>query len=459
MNNNNISLFIYTAIFLIFLQFLGFYSNSIVINYKTQKNEMLVNSFEKEQLYNEIEDLFNSIQFEKEEKEEPGANNYDLMEFYDQLESGETFSNVLSKYNISDSISHALIKRMSGHVDFKKCRPGDKFKISMGYDGKLESLVFERGEFEHYVVIADKDNFDFKVVQEAVTIQREVVKVSGTVVYSLFEAFPKVGLGDQLVLAFADIFASKIDFNREIKTGDSFDLVFERYKKGEEIIGYGRILAAKYKGIHGEQDAFFYEDQEKKEAGYYDTKGESKLTAFLKSPLPLFKVTSKFTQSRLHPVLGYHRPHLGIDLSAPVGTPVRAVADGEVIFAGTQSGYGNIVILKHDGGYETYYAHLSRFANGLKKGAKVDQKDVIAFVGMTGITTGPHLDYRVKYNGSFVDPEKIKGVSTRVLVAKSIEKFSEDKNFLINAIKNPENFIVLKVETKQLKSKPVGWLG
>jgi len=445
-------------IFLVFLQFLSFAGNSRFIAEKMKENEMTAYLQEKKETINEMEEFFQSIKNEKEEQEVVSSN-YDLMEFYDQLEAGETFSNMLAKYSISDSISQALVKKMSGHVDFRKCRPGDKFKISMGYDGKLESLVFERGDFEQYVVVANKDNFDFKVVQEAVTIQREVVKVSGAVEYSLFEAFSKVGLGDQLTLAFADIFASKIDFNREVKTGDTFDLVFERYKKGEQVIGYGRILAAKYRGVNGEQDAFFYEDHENNAGGYYDTKGESKLTAFLKSPLPLYKITSKFTNNRLHPVLGYSRPHLGIDLSAPVGTPVRAVADGEVIFAGTQSGYGNILILKHDGGYETYYAHLSNFANGIKKGSKVSQKDVVAYVGMTGITTGPHLDYRIKYNGNFVDPEKVKGVSRKVLVAKVKEKFSEDKNFLVNAIKNPEDFVILKTETKQLKSKPEGWLG
>jgi murein DD-endopeptidase MepM/ murein hydrolase activator NlpD len=458
MSEKNIIFSIYTFIFLIFMQFLGLIDGGKLLNEKMHENEVTANLQEKNQLYNEIDELFNSIKYEKEEKQV--TNNYDLMEFYDQLESGETFSNMLSKYNISDSISQSLIKKMSGHVDFKKCRPGDKFKIAMGYDGKLESLVFERGEFEQYVVVADKDNYDFKVVQEAVTIQREVVKVSGTVEDSLFEAFSKVGLGDQLTLAFADIFASKIDFNREVKTGDTFDLVFERYKKGEEIIGYGRILAAKYKGLHGEQDAFFYEDMDKNSSGtYYDAKGESKMTAFLKSPLPLFKVTSKFTNSRLHPVLGYNRPHHGIDLAAPVGTPVRAVSDGEVIFAGTQSGYGNILILKHENNYETYYAHLSKFASNIKKGARVSQKDVVAYVGMTGITTGPHLDYRIKYNGNFVDPEKITGESRRVIVAKSKAKFSEDKEFLVNAIKNPNNFVVLKVEIKHFKSKPAGWLG
>jgi len=206
-----------------------------------------------------------------------------------------------------------------------------------------------------------------------------------------------------VIVALADVFAGEIDFYHDVQRGDRFSIVYEaRYVEGEPT-GTGRILAAEFFNRGVAHRAFFWRDENGK-GGYFSDIGQNSRSAFLRSPVEFSRVSSGFTMARFNPFLQQWREHKGIDYAAPMGTPVRATADGVVTFAGVQNGYGNVIFLQHEGKYSTVYGHLSRFADNLKSGARVSQGDTIGFVGMTGWATGPHLHYEFRVAGEPRDP-------------------------------------------------------
>jgi murein DD-endopeptidase MepM/ murein hydrolase activator NlpD len=224
----------------------------------------------------------------------------------------------------------------------------------------------------------------------------------GEVRTSLWEAVDAGGISAQTMLDLVQIFESSFDFAADTRAGDGFRLLVEaRYANGTYVED-GRILAAQYVTEDETLAAVAFEVDGR--VTYYDPDGRSMKKMFLRSPLQFTRISSGFTYRRLHPVLGGVRPHLAIDYAAPTGTPVWAVADGTVLFAGRKDGNGIQVLLQHRAGYKTYYNHLSRLAKGVRPGAKVSQKRVIGYVGSTGLSTGPHLDYRISRNGTFVNP-------------------------------------------------------
>ncbi|MBW2164429.1 MAG: M23 family metallopeptidase [Deltaproteobacteria bacterium] len=235
-------------------------------------------------------------------------------------------------------------------------------------------------------------------------------------------------------MAFTDIFASRLDFNTETRLGDQFDVIVEEYFKDDRFVGYGK-------------------------GKYYDSDGREVGTSFLRSPLPVYRVTSKFSKRRLHPILKVYRPHLGVDLAAPIGTRIMAAADGRVSFVGWQKGFGRTVILKHPGGYKTYYGHLSRFAKGIKKGIRVEQKQIIGYVGSSGLSTGPHLDYRIKENGIFKNPFNMKFKPKSKLAGKALDDYIEEQGEWRQLIENNSAPKTLQIETRKIRERPDGWLG
>jgi murein DD-endopeptidase MepM/ murein hydrolase activator NlpD len=226
------------------------------------------------------------------------------------------------------------------------------------------------------------------------------VKVVGEIRSSLFEAMEAAGERDPLTIGFAEILAWEIDFYKDVREGDRFKVVVEKIYKGDQFIQYGTIHAVEYQ--RGEKMIRGIQYKE----GYYNEKGISLKKAFLKVPLRFNRISSKFSRARLHPILGGLRPHFGVDYAAPPGTPIWAVADGTVTSCGWNNGFGNQVILRHMNGYVTYYSHLSGFGPGIRKGVKVRQKQIIGQVGSTGLSTGPHLDYRLAKDGRFKNPLK-----------------------------------------------------
>ena len=240
---------------------------------------------------------------------------------------------------------------------------------------------------------------------EAIEYTTLLSTVNAVIDDNLFQAVADAGERPQLALRLAELFGSEINFIRDLQEGDSFAVLVEKRYRDGEYKGYGRILAAHFTNKGKTFEAYLFREGNKS-ANYYNNKGENIRKSLLQAPLAFTRVTSRFTKNRLHPILGYTRPHEGVDYAAPTGTPVKAVGEGVITQRGWSGGYGNQVIVRHGGGLESLYAHLSGYARGLKNGQKVRQGEVIGFVGMTGLATGPHLDFRLRQGGKFINPAK-----------------------------------------------------
>jgi murein DD-endopeptidase MepM/ murein hydrolase activator NlpD len=245
--------------------------------------------------------------------------------------------------------------------------------------------------------------------------------VSASIESSLYESIRMAGEGPQLVQSLVDVFQWDVDFFA-LKKGDSFSVLVDKKFSGSDPVGYGPILAARFVHAGNMYEAFRFEQPDGR-AGYYTNRGTPVKKQFLKAPLKFSRVTSGFTKKRFHPVLKVHRPHLGVDYGAPTGTPVMTTADGVVTFAGKGRGEGNFIRIRHNSKIETAYLHLSRFAKGLKKGTRVEQGDIIGFVGSTGLSTAPHLDYRVRDNGEWINPLNLKSITPDPLRGASMRQF------------------------------------
>ena len=314
-----------------------------------------------------------------------------------KVEAGKPLFESLSDKKIPSRWIELIISKLQPHLDFKKMR-GGSYRIFVDDREELAKFVYEEGPVEIYEITREGTNYAAKRVN--VPLEKQLVKVTGEIRSSLFEAMDTAGEQDTLTLAFAEILAWEIDFYMDVREGDRFKIVVEKMYKGKEFIDYGTIHAVTYAGQEKNITGIRYRDD------YYDENGRSLKKAFLKSPLRFNRISSRFSRSRRHPILGGLRPHYGVDYAAPVGTPVWAVGDGKVVLCGWNGGYGKQVVLRHMNGYVTHYGHLSRFGPGLRNGKQVEQKQVIGYVGSTGLSTGPHLDYRLAKDGQFRNPLK-----------------------------------------------------
>jgi murein DD-endopeptidase MepM/ murein hydrolase activator NlpD len=269
--------------------------------------------------------------------------------------------------------------------------------------GKARYLVYRPSAVEYVV-------FDVRFPERSFVGAREVQTawrtVEGTITHSLYQSLDDAGAHPSLALALSEVFAWQVDFFR-IQRGDRFRVVFEERRVDGRRIEPGKVVAARF--AHHEDDyfAFRFDAGDAGDAGasaYFDENGNSLRKALLKAPLRYSRISSHYSRRRLHPVLKRYRPHLGVDYAAPYGTPVRSVGDGKVLFAARKGGNGNYVKIRHNATYTTGYLHLQRFAEGVRPGARVKQGQVIGYVGSTGLSTGPHLDYRFWKNGAAINP-------------------------------------------------------
>ena len=314
-----------------------------------------------------------------------------------EVEEGNNLFQSLTEKNISPRWIDLVVSKLKSYVNFKKIKGGVYRFITDG-KGELVKFIYEASPTEIYEI--EKEARGYVVHRKEVSLETRLVKVVGEIRSSLFEAMDAVGEHDPLTVAFAEILAWEIDFHKDVREGDRFKVVVEKFYKGDQFVGYGTIHGVEYQRGERIITGIRYKD------GYYNEKAISLRKAFLKAPLRFNRISSKFSKARLHPILGGLRPHLGVDYAAAPGTPIWAVADGTVTFCGGGDGFGNQIILRHRDGYTTYYSHLSSFGNGVRKGVKVRQKQVIGYVGSTGLSTGPHLDYRVAKDGRFRNPLK-----------------------------------------------------
>ncbi|MBC7973875.1 MAG: M23 family metallopeptidase [Myxococcales bacterium] len=336
----------------------------------------------------------------------------------------DTLGRVLKKSGLAAAEADEVIRAMSGVFDFKTMRAGQSYRIERGPDGRVK--LFELVVSKLQTVRAERDAGGVLIGKsESSQTRIEVKAIGGRIESSLYATIRASGESPALVDFFVDVFAYDVDFYNDTHDGDTFRVVVEKQVHDApegppgttELIRYKRILAAEYAGKAGTFRTFSFRD------GYYNDKGESSEKTLLKTPLKFQRVSSGFDRARMHPVLHTTRAHLGIDYAAPTGTPVWAAASGVITHRGDGGGAGNLVMLRHDGGIETAYMHLSKFAQGQRVGQHVAAKTVIGYVGATGLATGPHLHFGVKQRGAFIDPSKLVPVRAKGVAGKDREAF------------------------------------
>jgi murein DD-endopeptidase MepM/ murein hydrolase activator NlpD len=321
-----------------------------------------------------------------------------------EVKSGDNLSSIFSKVGLSNQDLFRVLNSSDEAKVLNQVYPGYQLDFLIPPEGELEQLRLLKSPLEGFLFTLNNNNYDVESILNFPQL-RPTFKV-GTIADSLFMAGQREQIPAVTIMEMANIFGGVIDFILDPRAGDDFSILYdEKYLDGE-FIGHGDILATQYTNQGKTFTAVRYIN-EQGEAGYYNAEGESMRKAFLRSPLDVFRISSNFNPSRRHPILNTIRAHKGTDYAAPRGTPIRATSDGQVTRASRNGSFGNLVIVKHAGGFETKYAHLSKYANGVKKGKRVRQGDIIGYVGTTGSATGPHLHYEFLMGGVHQNPRTI----------------------------------------------------
>jgi murein DD-endopeptidase MepM/ murein hydrolase activator NlpD len=328
----------------------------------------------------------------------------------------DTLGRLLKKSGLGASEANEVIRALTGVLDFKTIRQGETYHLERGPDGRVR--LFELVVSKIHRVRAERNPAGELVGKADDTATKlETKAVGGRIDDTLSAAIKASGETASLVDFFVDTFAYELDFYNDTHEGDTFRIVVEKETgEGGAVLGYKRILAAEYRGKVGTFRIYNWN------GNFFDDKGDGVDKALLKTPLKFTRVSSGFDRARMHPVLHTVREHLGIDYAAPVGTPVWAAAAGVVESRGPAGGAGNLVMIKHAGGVETAYMHLSKFAD-IKVGDKIDAKTVIGYVGQTGLATGPHLHFGVRVDGAYVDPTKLPPMHGSVVAPGDLDAF------------------------------------
>jgi murein DD-endopeptidase MepM/ murein hydrolase activator NlpD len=339
-----------------------------------------------------------------------------------RLASDDTFYSVMTSLGVPPTEINKIYRKAKPVFNLSKLRKGTVLKIHT-VDGRFDRMRYKLGEFDVLVINRDASGEGvYSVKMEELPWEVKTSRVAGTIMNSLYSAGIKAGANPQVIINFSDIFAWDVDFASDIRKGDTFGIYYENIYVDGDFVKTGRILGAEMLNDGRKTVAIYYEDSEGG-SGYYNAKGRSLRRMLLKSPLRYRRISSYFSRRRYHPILKRYRPHHGIDYAAPTGTPVEAAGSGKVSFVGWKKGYGRFIVIKHKNSYSTAYGHLSRYKKGLKRGSKVDQGDVIGYVGSTGISTGPHLHYELRRGKRLINPLSVKPEPNKYIPEAERERF------------------------------------
>ena len=321
----------------------------------------------------------------------------------DRILRGDTLAELLARLGADDDAALQFLRNTRTARTLYQLAPGKTVRANVAGDGRLLALRYQTGG---KVLNVERQGDGFSVSEVPVELERRVMMKSGEIRSSLFAATDAAGLSDAVAIQVADIFSTDIDFHRDLRRGDHFSVVYEMFYDRGEPVRSGRVLAAEFINVGRLYRAVYFQYSEE-HGGYYTPDGRNIRKAFLRSPLEFSRISSGFS-NRFHPILQQWRAHKGIDYAAPTGTRVKATGDGVVEHAGRHSGgYGNLVVLRHQSKYTTWYGHLSSIAKGIRKGARVAQGEVIGYVGATGLATGPHLHYEFRINDVHQNPLRV----------------------------------------------------
>lgn len=344
----------------------------------------------------------------------------------EKVRPGDTLATLLARLGVQDDAAAAFIKSDRIAHNVMQLKAGRRVQAQTNQDGllqKLSSTITEGSGKPVKNLVITREGNGFTASEVSASIERRVEMRAGEIRSSLFAATDAAQIPDTVATQIVDMFATNIDFASDLRRGDRFNVVYETFWQNGEYVRTGRVLAGEfYNGNNKYQSVWFDEPGSKQGGGYYTFDGKSLKKAFLKSPLEFSRVSSGFSM-RVHPISGQWKRHQGVDFAAATGTPIRAAGDGVIDFAGTQGGYGNVVVIKHWNNYSTAYAHMSRFASGMRKGTKVSQGEVIGYVGSTGWSTGPHLHYEFRVNNQPRDPMSIDVPNAQPLAGAELQRF------------------------------------
>jgi murein DD-endopeptidase MepM/ murein hydrolase activator NlpD len=325
--------------------------------------------------------------------------------YKEHVRRDDTLNNVLSRLNIynRDAINFIRNDAVASEIA-SALKPGRKIEAQTDGDGNLLALEYEL-ETDLFINVNQTES-GFEAIKVVHKLESRPILKSAKIENSLFGATDDANIPDSVAIQVAEMFESEIDFHTDLRRGDQFNVIYEGSYDQGELVKTGDVLAAEFINNGKTYKAVGYRD-DTGEMQYYTPEGKSLHKSFLRSPLEFTRISSGFSLGRFHPILQRMKAHKGTDLAAPSGTRIKASGDAVVDFVGKKGGYGNVIVLKHDNGISTVYGHLSRFADGLHRGKKIAQGNIIGFVGMTGLATGPHLHYEFLVNGQPRDPMKV----------------------------------------------------
>jgi murein DD-endopeptidase MepM/ murein hydrolase activator NlpD len=337
------------------------------------------------------------------------------------IRKGDTVSDVLNRNGHDSGMIYRLIQSNPEARTFRHLLPGQTLRLRSDAGGTLQELVYETGPGEAFHLARHDDHFE--LTKELRTFETRLAHVTGSIESSLFEDGQDAGLSDNMVMKLVEIFGWDIDFALDLRRGDSFSVIHEeKFWRGQKAMD-GDILAAEFVNQGRTFRAIAFRDANGY-TSYYAPDGASVRRAFLRTPVEFSRISSRFTNSRYHPILKTRRAHKGVDYAAPTGTPVRTTASGRILSIGWSGGYGKRIVIRHNATYSTVYAHLSRFRSGLRVGSFVDQGQTIGYVGATGLASGPHLHYEFQVNGAHRNPLTFKSAGGGKIAAQNRDEFT-----------------------------------
>jgi len=322
----------------------------------------------------------------------------------ERMKSGDTVADLMQRLNIKDPAASEYLRNSADARSFRKLSSGDEVQAETDLNGALVSLRYLGDKGSQVTIKKNGDQFSSETT--AAQLEKRLFVRTGEIKTSLYAATDAAGMPESAANQLTQIFNGDIDFHHDLHRGDKFTAVYEATYSNGALVSSGKIQAAEFVNQGQVYRAVLFSSDDT-HSDYYTPEGKSLKKAFLRSPIAFSRVSSGFTTARFHPVLNKWRSHKGTDFAAPIGTPIKATANGVVSFAGRQNGYGNVISLKHSGRLSSLYGHMSRFAKGMRSGKRVSQGDVIGYVGMTGITSGPHCHYEFKVNGQQRDPLRV----------------------------------------------------
>lgn len=347
------------------------------------------------------------------------------------IKSGDNLSSLFQAQSLSAAVVYQMASTPKYGKMLAEIRPGEELEFRINSEGDLTQFRYVQSKLDSIFFTQVDNGYTAEAIELAPQIQQAYTRA--TIENSLFLASQKAGLSQKLTMEMAGIFGWDIDFVQDIRKGDSFHLLYEEKFLDGEKLGDGNILAATFVNQGNTYTAVRYTDDHGN-TSYFTPQGKSMKKAFLRTPVEFTRISSRFNPNRLHPVFKTKRPHRGVDYAAPTNTPIKAAGDGRVKFAGWQNGFGKVVYIEHPNNVVTVYAHANKLKRGLKKGQKVRQGDVVAYVGQTGWATGPHLHYEFRVNGVHRNPMTVKLPDASPIDRKEMANFKQRADLILGRL-------------------------